>query len=137
MIEALPDNIDVTYAGEVHPSNISFELSQHDLFFFPTRGENYGHVIYEALLAGLPVLISDQTPWDELEKYGVGWAFPLKNVPAFANKINYVACLTAHELLNIRRKSVVYAQEKAKDEKALLDNIELFRSVVYVLSNEF
>ena len=37
-------------------------LSKNDLFLFPTKGENFGHVICEALFAGLPVITSDQTP---------------------------------------------------------------------------
>ena len=35
----------------------------HDLFVFPTLGENFGHVIYESLMCGTPVLVSDNTPW--------------------------------------------------------------------------
>src|SRR3546814_17574361 len=35
-------------------------------------GENYGHVIAEALEAGLRLLISDQTPWRGLAEAGVG-----------------------------------------------------------------
>ena len=31
----------------------------------PTKGENFGHGIYGCLSVGLPVVISNQTPWQD------------------------------------------------------------------------
>lgn len=127
LIEDLPDNVNVVYAGEVHPSNVNAELSKHDLFFFPTRGENYGHVIHEALLAGLPVLISDQTPWRDLEEHGVGWSYPLSDMPSFSSKIDEVAEISSEEQIAKRKKAVDFALQRSSDDKALSDNIALFK----------
>lgn len=63
LINDLPDNITVYYQGSVSPESVPEVMAAYDLFFFPTRGENFGHVILEALSAGTPVLISDRTPW--------------------------------------------------------------------------
>ena len=57
------------------------------MFFFPTLGENFGHVIHESLAAGTPVLISDQTPWVGLSEKGAGWELPLDNKSAWVNII--------------------------------------------------
>ena len=38
-------------------------LSKHDLFVFPSLSENFGHVIFESLSAGTPVITSVHTPW--------------------------------------------------------------------------
>ncbi|UUZ68378.1 glycosyltransferase [Polaromonas sp. P2-4] len=70
LIDALPANIAVEVRGSVEHQHVATALTQHDLFFLPTRGENFGHVIHEALRAGMPVLISDQTPWRHLEQRG-------------------------------------------------------------------
>lgn len=43
----------------------------------PTFNENYGHAIVESFVAGLPVVISDRTPWRNLEKINAGWDIPL------------------------------------------------------------
>ena len=67
----------VKYHGVIKHEEVARELAGHDLFFLPTWGENFGHVIHEALAAGLPVLISDKTPWRNLEDQGVGWDLPL------------------------------------------------------------
>jgi glycosyltransferase involved in cell wall biosynthesis len=88
LIEQLPANVIVREKGALEPSRVVEELSQHDLFFFPTRGENFGHVIAEALQAGLRVLISDQTPWGGLERAGVGFDLPLNDPSAFARIID-------------------------------------------------
>ncbi len=47
------------------------------------QGENFGHVIIEALAAGKPVLISDQTPWRGLENHKAGWDIPLNDKEKF------------------------------------------------------
>src|ERR1019366_6035225 len=73
LISALPANVRVEYQGQIEHEKIGPVFAEHDLFLFPTLGENFGHVICEALLAGCPVLISDQTPWRDLEKRGAGW----------------------------------------------------------------
>lgn len=125
---ALPDNVKVAYAGEVAHQDVHRTLSQHDLFFLPTRGENYGHVIQEALAAGLPVLISDQTPWRDLEQHGVGWALPLDDPSAFARTIDTVAAWPEEHSLITRGKAMGYARAKANDTAVVHANLELFRS---------
>ena len=77
VINSLPGNIKIKYCGNLTHEQVIDVIDGHDLFFFPTLGENFGHVILEAFCAGCPVLISDQTPWRGLEKIGVGWDLPL------------------------------------------------------------
>lgn len=83
LIDKLPQNVHVKYGGEVAPDEVINVLSKYDLFFLPTLGENFGHVVLEALLAGCPVLISDQTPWRNLQDRGVGWDLPLNRPGEF------------------------------------------------------
>lgn len=61
--KGLPGNIRLTYAGEVQPDRVASTFAEHDVFVFPTRGENFGHVILESLTAGTAVIVSDLTPW--------------------------------------------------------------------------
>jgi glycosyltransferase involved in cell wall biosynthesis len=87
-IAGLPEQVDVTFMGSVSHEDVSRVFAANDLFLFPTRGENYGHVIAESLAAGTPVLISDRTPWRNLAPAGVGWDLPLEAGPlAFQKKV--------------------------------------------------
>jgi glycosyltransferase involved in cell wall biosynthesis len=44
-----------------------------DLFVLPTFSENFGLVIAEALAAGVPVVTTKGTPWEELHTHQCGW----------------------------------------------------------------
>lgn len=129
IIASLPQNISVTYMGEVAHHRVAEVLSGHDLFFLPTRGENYGHVIHEALSAGLPVLISDRTPWRDLEDRGVGWVYPLDSMAAFSNQIDGYASAGNETREAASQRSREYARLKADDSSVLQANLDLFRSV--------
>jgi glycosyltransferase involved in cell wall biosynthesis len=68
LIQQIPSNICVEYRGEVAHTEVQETFAHYDVFAFPTRGENFGHVILESLAAGTPVLVSDQTPWQADEQ---------------------------------------------------------------------
>jgi len=82
-ISALPSTVSVHYLGAIGHERVAKVFSANHLFLLPTLGENYGHAIVEALLAGCPVLISDRTPWCELEAKQAGWDLPLERPDLF------------------------------------------------------
>ena len=83
LADKFPATITVDFAGEIPNHQLGALIAQHHIFALPTRGENFGHAIFEALRAGRPVLISDQTPWRNLPKRKAGWDLPLDNKNAF------------------------------------------------------
>jgi glycosyltransferase involved in cell wall biosynthesis len=83
LIATLPANVCAEYRGRIEHEKVRDLFAEYDLFLFPTLGENYGHVIFESLIAGCPVLISDQTPWHDLEKHRAGWGVPLCDMERF------------------------------------------------------
>ncbi|MDB6170433.1 MAG: glycosyl transferase group 1 [Verrucomicrobia bacterium] len=55
------------------------------LFLLPSHSENFGLVIAEAMAAGVPVLVSDATPWSAVNDEDRGWCVPWENfAPALA-----------------------------------------------------
>jgi len=90
-IAALPGNVSVNYLGPRRNDELPALLAQHHLFTLPTTGENFGHAIFEAFLAGRPVLISDQTPWLGLAAGRSGWDLPLGDPGAFTRALEEAA----------------------------------------------
>ena len=44
-----------------------------DCFILPSKAENFGIVVTEALARGIPVITTKETPWNELEIENCGW----------------------------------------------------------------
>ena len=88
IIESLPIHITVSLIGELPPQSIAERLWTYHFFVLPTWGENFGHAIFEAFVAGKPVLISDQTPWHDLRDRLLGWALPLDEPESFLKAID-------------------------------------------------
>jgi glycosyltransferase involved in cell wall biosynthesis len=89
-IKRLLGNVKVEYKGLVGHDQVHEVFSKYDAFLFPTISENYGHVIAESLIIGTPVIVSDQTPWRNLEQYGAGWDINLNDEEGFVKAINSI-----------------------------------------------
>jgi len=89
----LPANVQVRFHGAIEHGEVGRVLGASHLFFLPTLGENFGHVIAEALGAGTPVLVSDRTPWRSLAERGAGWDLPLDDPAAFSRSIEALAAV--------------------------------------------
>lgn len=76
-IATLPSNVRVHYKGVIDPEEVPALFSRYHALFMPSQGENFGHSMAEALACGLPLLISDRTPWKDLEAQDAGWDLPL------------------------------------------------------------
>ena len=71
-IKSLPSNISVNIIGEVLPEQLHLYYHKSLVFILPSKSENYGHAIIEALQHGLPVITSHHTPWNQLEDHNAG-----------------------------------------------------------------
>lgn len=125
--EQFPAHICFEYKGYVPKNQVKTVLATYDLFFLPTFAENYGHAIAESLLSGTPVLISDNTPWQNLAKSALGWDIPLQHIDEFVQIIDHFYQLSPKEkqLQRIQRQKEVYAM--LADKQIVEDNIQLFK----------
>ena len=86
VINELPEEIEVIYHGACPSDQVAEKLSQAHAILLPSKGENYGHSIVESLSQGRPVIISENTPWKNLESSKAGFDVPeyeLSNVIQF------------------------------------------------------
>ncbi len=130
LIKALPSNIQVSYRGTVHSDQVVNIFSQYDVFLFPTGGEAFGNVISESLLAGTPVLISDQTPWKNMEEFGFGWDLPLSDIYKFSEVIDNFQIVD--NSLNLKVRNDISHRIKAKlfNDEILDSNLNLFLDTI-------
>jgi glycosyltransferase involved in cell wall biosynthesis len=91
IIAKLPASVRVDYVGEIANRELPAVIAKHHIFALPTKGENFGHAIFEALALGKPVLISDQTPWRGLQSAGAGWDLSLDRPEDFRLAIEEAA----------------------------------------------
>jgi glycosyltransferase involved in cell wall biosynthesis/SAM-dependent methyltransferase len=120
----------IHYRGLLAHRDVRGMFEEHDIFLFPTWGENFGHVILEALMAGCPVLTSDQTPWHDLEQAGAGWEVPLGEPARAAAILDAVAGLEGPALYEMRRRAHAYGERIARAEEAVELNRQLFLQIV-------
>jgi glycosyltransferase involved in cell wall biosynthesis len=99
------------------------------LFFLPTRGENFGHVISESLQAGCPVLISDQTPWQGLEEKKAGWVNSLLQPERFQAVLQEVLEMDDRLFREWSRGARAYGKQTATDATNFEANRKLFLTV--------
>jgi glycosyltransferase involved in cell wall biosynthesis len=131
-IARMPDHITVTAHGALPHDRVAATLAVHDLFFLPTMGENFGHAINEALSSGLPVLISDTTPWRGLQAAGAGWDFPLDKPQAFSEAIENFARASRDERTAYRRCARALAERSFVESDSLEANRQMLRRVLEV-----
>ncbi len=125
-ISKLPENVKSRYMGTYQPHEAEAVFSKEQVLFLPTLNENYGHSIVESLSCGCPVLISDQTPWTDLQEHGAGYALPLSNPHAFVEAIETLASMDEIEFSHMRNKAVEYTQRKINVDAILQQYKSLF-----------
>lgn len=102
-ITRLPQNIAVRYMGVIDHDQVASTIAGYHAYYMPTTGENFGHSIVEAMLMGKPVVISDQTPWTDVNGNG-GFAISLNDEKAF------ITALEELVEMNINKYSVLSEQ---------------------------
>lgn len=110
-LKKLPKNISWEYRGMLDAEKVIDTIKMQNVFLFPTLGENYGHVIQEALSAGCACILSDQTPWQNLEQYNVGFVYKLTETNKFIEAINYYASMDAKQMNVIANNAMNYSKE--------------------------
>lgn len=122
-------NIMIKYKGSVGPRNVMHILSKNNVFFLPTKNENFGHAIVEAMQCGLVPIISDQTPWNDLQRYNAGFSIDLKNRVGFRETINQMLISSESEFQKLSKNAQKYIKSK-------IDNDELVDSYIKMFSED-
>lgn len=129
-IEDMPNHVTVRYRGTLVHADVAKTMTGYDLFFMPTKGENFGHAINEALAAGLPALIADTTPWRGLEAAQAGWDLPLNSVRPFVQAIETLAAQNPATRDCGRRAARAFAERSFTQSDAFEANRRMIETVL-------
>jgi glycosyltransferase involved in cell wall biosynthesis len=127
---ALDRTIMVRYGGILPHADVAGVFQEANLLLFPTHGENFGHVIAEALTAGCPVLISDQTPWRGLEAMRAGWDFPLDEADRFTKTLQECIDMEPEDFETLRLGARDHGLRYLRDEMRIEQHRKLFRAAL-------
>jgi glycosyltransferase involved in cell wall biosynthesis len=85
------------YMGEVEPGEVQCLLSQYHALILLTKGENFGHSIYESFSVGRPVITSRFTPWNDLEAKRSGANVDISNDKECLQQLKNFCNMQPHE----------------------------------------
>jgi glycosyltransferase involved in cell wall biosynthesis len=126
LISRLPPNIQVRYRRVVPYTEVQNVLSGYDLFVLPTLGEAFGHAISDALVAGCPVLISDRTPWRDLERLNAGWDLPLDQSAMLQEALQRCIDMSPEDHAALCAGAKAFGLKRSLDPESLAQNRGLF-----------
>jgi glycosyltransferase involved in cell wall biosynthesis len=154
VINRLPSNITVNFCGSLEKEKVQATLKEYDFLFMPSQGENFGHSIIESLLAGCPVIISDRTPWRNLNieerqqttdnrqqkaedrpltsdllspsNTGVGWDVPLEKPELFVQIIGQCCLMGENEYGQMSSNASAFAKQVSMNDAVRKATKQLF-----------
>jgi len=130
IIDTLPKNISVIYKGSLSQEKIMIMMREYHAFLFPTFSENFGHVIVEAMQAGLVPIISDQTPWRNLEDYNAGWDIPLNEKERYKEVIETLYVMNNEAYSKKSLAIITYIHTKLNMQKLKKQYIDFFQKAI-------
>lgn len=109
--EALPANLKINIQPALPADRLREQLLKGDYaaMLLPSLSENFSYTVFESLQAGVPVLISDQTPWRGLNEEGIGWDLPLPRTEPWLAALDELAHQDPAESARRRAQAHAYA----------------------------
>lgn len=118
-MQTLPAGVCARYLGPLLPSDVLRTLARYHLLILPTHGENYGYVVVEALLAGCPVYISDQTPWQSVSGRNAGSVIDLNSPSTCVEELQRWIDAGPEEMAKRRAAAAALGRELACPDEAI------------------
>jgi D-inositol-3-phosphate glycosyltransferase len=131
-IRRLPSSVHATYRGAVPHHAVAGVLARAHFFILPTRGENFGHAILEALTAGCPALVSDQTPWFRSGNAAGGLSIPLDDVEQWRRELQKCIDMDQDEYRSMSMSTQRAAQIERRESPAATQNKQMLDELLAI-----
>ena len=120
----------VTFTGMLEGECKRAALANADLFVLPTRSENFGIAVAEALASGTPVVTTTAAPWAELVSYECGW-WVAPDEAAITDALRAAMSLTPGQLSVLGQNGRKLAEERLSWNSIGSRWIEVYRWILW------
>jgi len=117
-----------TIQAELERALLILLKSKHQFLFLPTANENFGHSIVESLFSGCPAIISNQTPWNDLQNANAGYALNLDDKAVWTKTIEDCSAMTNDAYQKASKNAQSYISEKINLPLIKQNYIQLFNA---------
>ena len=121
--QSLPENITVRFCGAISAEKLPQIYADSDVFLLPTKTENFGNAIVEAMLCGLPAIISNGTPWKALAEHEAGEN--ADTVKQYSAAINRFAAMTEDEWKHSSENASAYIESCLNTEETMRTYLQM------------
>lgn len=128
LISKLPPNIIVNFRGDIPHKRVPRVLCQYHGLLIPSANENYGHAIAEAMSVGVLPIISNMTPWRDLENLGVGWDFDISTLDPMIKAVLAAAALDQASFDSMAARVRSYVESSVDHSSLVAGYTRLFSS---------
>jgi glycosyltransferase involved in cell wall biosynthesis len=111
LISELSANITVRELGPLPNHEALKRVAASHFFALPTQNENFGYVFLEALAMGCPLVISDGTPWNDIEDHGAGWCVPLSDPARYTECLKQCVAMSPQRYGDMTTNARRYAED--------------------------
>lgn len=125
LVEKMPPNLRIDFIGQLPSAALHAWLSGasksqdaspgkravYKAMLMPSRTENFSYTILESLQAGIPVLVSDQTPWRDLSAKGVGWDLSLEALDPWRQALEALLRQSSTQEFERQQSTLKFAKE--------------------------
>ena len=129
LIKKMPSNIIIVYKGEIIPDKIQDALQEAHVFILPSKSENFGHALYEAMTAGKPVITSHFTPWRDLKENFAGINVSIDNVEEIQSAVDFFAGADNETLQKWSQTARAFALKSVDVDNIKKQYLEMFSGV--------
>ena len=119
IIKSLSSNIEVNYKGMLNSELVQETISNYHYLILLSYSENYGHAIVESFSCGTPVIISNTTPWKNLNKLNVGWDIEINSTESTVSALNASLALTNEGYQKQSRAAYEFANNYCFDKELI------------------